>query len=77
MLAKRDKTENACMDAVMAYKKFSTMMPEMMEALSGFLYAQETDRAHRLTSDLVAILYKAAERAADTLDSMPRRGDKR
>lgn len=76
MLAKKDKTEIACMDAVMAYKKLSEMGMEIICALSGFLYAAENDRVARLTGDLLPILYKAAERAADTLDDMPRKGNK-
>ena len=75
MFAKKDKTKLACMDAVMAYKKISSMGPEIICALSGFLYATESDKVARLTGALMPILYKAAERAADTLDSMPKRGD--
>lgn len=73
MLAKKDKTRLICEDAITAYHKFETMFPEMLCALSGFLYSTESDRASRIMIDLVVILFKAKERAEQELSQKPRR----
>lgn len=76
MLSKKIKTVSKCEDAITAYHTFSVQVPEMVSALSGFLYATESDKAVRLMEDLQTILCKArdrAERAERELQARPKR----
>lgn len=70
MLSKKIKTVSKCADAITAYKTFSAQVPEMVSALSGFLYAAETDKAIRLMEDLQTILCKARDRAERDFDAI-------
>lgn len=70
MLSKKTKTVSKCADAITAYKTFSVQVPEMVIALSGFLYAAENDKAIRLMEDLQTIFCKARDRAERDLDAI-------
>lgn len=73
MLSKKIKTVSKCAEAITAYHTFSVQVPEMVSALSGFLYATESDKAVRLMEDLQTILCKARDRAERELDIKPER----
>lgn len=72
-MSKKIKTVSKCANAITAYKTFSVQVPEMVSALSVFIYAAETDKAIRLMEDLQTILCKASDRAERDLDTMPER----